>query len=237
MFVHKYSGAIGETDCIPGGGSNEIDKWVYDVELKNDKGMFIESMITNFSKKTKEYYILLFLKKLCETYKGEEKVNHGNRASWYEVSEFIKFYFDVWNRISGPGDDEVWWKTMKKEDSSGTIYELNGVDVGNEVVENFKAVYLFHCEEGYRMMKIGNDIYGPYGIWLKKYETYCRRIFEEEGRLIYKEVLKEETGDKKIDPKDLLQELEKKISSVKEDINVDTYEEIVSMVKQLEECV
>ena len=237
MFVHKYSGAIGETNCIPGGGVNEIDKWVYDVNLETDKGVFVESMMTNFSEKTKQHYILLFLKKLCETYKGEEKMNYANRSSWYEVSEFVQFYFDVWDRISGPGDDEIWWKTMKKEESSGTIYELKGVDVGNEVIDNFKAVYLFHCEEGYKMMKIGNDIYGPYGIWLKKYEAYCQRMFEEEDCFVYKEVLREESGEGKGDPKELLQELEKKISSVKDDINVDTYKEIKSKIKQLEECV
>ena len=56
---------------------------------------------------------------------------------------------------------------MKKEGSNGSIYELTGYDVGNEVIDNFRAVYLFHCHDGYKMVKIGNDMYAPYGIWLK----------------------------------------------------------------------
>ena len=236
MFVHKYSGAIGEKNYVPGGGLNGIDQWIYDVELEDDEGHFIGSTMINFSKRTKKHYILLFLQNLCETYKGEEKMNPSDRPSWYEISEFIQFYIDIWDRISGPGDDEIWWKTMKKEGSRGTIYELTGFDVGNEVIDNFRAVYLFHCYDGYKMMKIGNDMYAPYGIWLKKYKAYCQRMYEEEDRSIYEVRLKEESV-KKGDSKELLKKLEEKITSVKDEINVDTYKEIVSTMKQLEECV
>ncbi len=236
MFVHKYSGAIGEKNYVPGGGLNGIDKWVYDVELEDDCGNYIESTMVNFSETTKKHYILLFLQNLCETYKGEEKMNPSDRPSWYEISEFIQFYIDIWDRISGPGDDEVWWKTMKKEGSEGTIYELTGFDVGNEVVDNFRAVYLFHCHDGYKMVKIGNDMYAPYGIWLKKYQVYCQRMYEEEDRTIY-EVRSTEELSKKSDPKELLKELEEKISSVKDEINVDAYKEIVSVMKQIEGCI
>ena len=236
MFVHKYSGAIGEKNYVPGGGLNGIDEWVYDVELEDDCGNYVESTMVNFSEKTKGHYILLFLQNLCETYKGEEKINPSDRPSWYEISEFIQFYIDIWDRISGPGDDEIWWKTMKKEGSEGTIYELTGFDVGNEVVDNFRAVYLFHCPDGFEMVKIGNDMYAPYGIWLNKYKVYCQRMYEEEDRLIYEEKLKEESI-KKDDPKELLKKLEEKISSVKDEINVDAYKEIVSVMKQIEECI
>ena len=232
MFVHKYSGAIGEENYVPGGGLNGIDQWVYDVELNDDEGCLIETMLTNFTGRTKKHYILLFLHNLCETYKGEEKMNPSDRPSWYEISEFIQFYIDIWDRISGPGDDEIWWKTMKKEGSEGTIYELTGFDVGNEVVDNFRAVYLFHCYNGYKMMKIGNDMYAPYGIWLKKYKVYCQRMYEEKDRSIYEGILKE-TEEKNI-KRDLLKQLEEKISSVKGEINVDTYKEIQLTIKQLD---
>ena len=236
MFVHKYSGAIGEKNYVPGGGLNGIDQWVYDISLEDDTGNFTGSMMTNFSERTKKHYILLFLENLCETYKGEEKMNPADRPSWYEISEFIRFYIDIWDRISGVGDDEIWWKTMKKEGSNGTIYELTGFDVGNEIVNNFMAVYLFHCHDGYKMVKIGNDMYAPYGIWLKKYQVYCQRMYEEEDRTIYEEQLKEDSL-KKGDPKEVLKELEQKISSVKDEIDVDTYKEIVSTMEKLEECI
>jgi len=233
MFVHKYSGAIGEKDYVPGGGLNGIEQWIYSDELKDDQGNLIETMLTNFTERTKKHYILLFLKQLCETYKGEEKMNDADRVSWYEVSEFIKFYIDIWDRISGEGDDEIWWKTMKKEGDTGTIYELTDFDVGNEIIDNFRAVYLFHCYDGYKMMKIGNDMYAPYGIWLNKYKSYCQRMYEEDDRSIYEVILKdkEETNIKI----DILKELEEKISSIKDDINVDTYKEIKTKMKQLED--
>ena len=235
MFVHKYSGAIGEKNYVPGGGLNGIDQWVYDVSLEDDEGNFTGSVMTNFSERTKKHYILLFLKNLCETYKGEEKMNPSDRPSWYEISEFIQFYIDIWDRISGSGDDEIWWKTIKKDGSNGTIYELTGFDVRNEVVDNFRAVYLFHCYDGFKMMKIGNDMYAPYGIWLHKYKAYCQRMCEEEDRSIYEVRLKEDSIEISESVK-LLEKLKQQMKSVKDEINADTYKDINSTIKKLEEC-
>ena len=34
---------------------------------------------------------------LCAQYDGEEGNSPVDRATWYEVSEFIKFYHDIWS--------------------------------------------------------------------------------------------------------------------------------------------
>ena len=77
----------------------------------------------------------MFLKKLCEGYQGEEENSPVDRATWYEVSEFIIFYHDIWFSFGyTEGDEECWMSenitsgpiTHNLEENS-TMYEIPGV--------------------------------------------------------------------------------------------------------------
>lgn len=143
-----------------------------------------DNMITNLSKIEKVVYISMFLTRLCEEYEGEEGNSPVDRATWYEVSEFIKFYYDIWfifdTRV---GDDECWESEgittgpmTHKNGESSTMYQIPGVwhpDDGGKWSQIFETI-----------MKLQVDDWRN-GIWKKKYETYLQRIFEEEGIELY----------------------------------------------------
>lgn len=160
-----------------------------------------ENTITNLSKVEKVTYINMFLKKLCEMYEGEEGNSPVDRATWYEVSEFIIFYHDIWDTIStSEGDDECWVSenitsgplTHRNHEGS-TMYEIPGVwhiSEGGKWTSNFETI-----------MKIGLNDWNN-SIWKKKYETYLQRIFEDEGTLIYNQIIEVEL---ETEDEDLLQ--------------------------------
>ena len=125
----------------------------------------------------------MFLKRLCDEYEGEEGNSPVDRATWYEVSEFIKFYYDIWSSFdTTDGDDECWMGSLTsgpmtyKNGRSSTMYEIPGVwhqDDGGKFSQTFEVI-----------MKLQVDDWRN-GIWKKKYETYLQRIFEEEGIQLY----------------------------------------------------
>ena len=143
-----------------------------------------DNTIANLSKVEKITYINMFLKKLCEGYQGEEENSPVDRATWYEVSEFIIFYHDIWSSFGyTQGDEECWMSenitsgplTHNLEERS-TMYEIPGVwhsSEGGKWSQNFEVI-----------MKLGTDDWRN-GIWKKKYDTYLQRIFEEDGKEIY----------------------------------------------------
>jgi len=143
-----------------------------------------DNMITNLSKDEKLVYIQMFLTRLCEEYDGEEGNSPVDRATWYEVSEYIKFYYDIWFSLdTRVGDDECWESegittgpmTHANHERS-TMYQIPGVwhpDDGGKWSLNFETI-----------MKLQVDDWRN-GIWKKKYETYLQRIFEEEEIQLY----------------------------------------------------
>lgn len=143
-----------------------------------------DNMITNLSKMEKVVYISMFFARLCEEYEGEEGNSPVDRATWYEVSEFIKFYYDIWFSFdTRVGDDECWESEgittgpmTHKNGESSTMYQIPGVwhpDDGGKWSQNFETI-----------MKLQVDDWRN-GIWKKKYETYLQRIFEEEEIELY----------------------------------------------------
>ena len=147
-----------------------------------------DNTITNLSKIEKITYINMFLKKLCKGYQGEEENSPVDRATWYEVSEFINFYHDIWSSFAyTQGDEECWMSenittgplTYNLEERS-TMYEIPGVwhpSEGGKWSQNFETI-----------MKLGTDDWRN-GIWKKKYDTYLQRIFEEDGKEIYFQIV------------------------------------------------
>ena len=147
-----------------------------------------DNTITNLSKIEKHTYINMFLKKLCKGYQGEEENSPVDRATWYEVSEFINFYHDIWSSFAyTQGDEECWMSenittgplTHNLEERS-TMYEIPGVwhpSEGGKWSQNFETI-----------MKLGTDDWKN-GIWKKKYDTYLQRIFEEDGKEIYFQIV------------------------------------------------
>lgn len=146
-----------------------------------------DNTITNLSKIEKHTYINMFLKKLCEIYSGEEENSPVDRATWYEVSEFIIFYHDIWSSFEyTQGDEECWEEEnitsgplSHNLEERSTMYEIPGVwhpSEGGKWSQNFETI-----------MKIGTDDWRN-GIWKKKYDTYLQRIFEDDGKEIYRQV-------------------------------------------------
>ena len=149
-----------------------------------------DNMIINLSKTEKLVYIQMFLTRLCEEYGGEEGNSPVDRATWYEVSEFIKFYHDIWFSFNTRvGDDECWesegittGSMTHANHERSTMYQIPGVwhlSDGGKWSENFETI-----------MKLQVDDWGN-SIWKKKYETYLQRIFEEEGFQLYNMIERE----------------------------------------------
>jgi len=194
-FVHKKNQGIGyqhrseEIELEPGVIStfrtHNFASVYSDAEIHSDNHphLLTENIITNLSKVEKVVYISMFLKRLCDEYEGEEGNSPVDRATWYEVSEFIKFYYDIWSSFdTTDGDDECWMGSLTsgpmtyKNGRSSTMYEIPGVwhqDDGGKFSQNFEVI-----------MKLQVDDWRN-GIWKKKYETYLQRIFEEEGIQLY----------------------------------------------------
>ncbi len=155
-----------------------------DIHSDNHPYLLLDNTITNLSKSEKINLISTFLNKLCEDYDGEEGNSPVDRVTWYEVSEFIKFYHDIWSKIGDTeGDEECWMEEFYfrepltyRNHASSNIYDISGVwhsDDGGKWSENFETI-----------MKLGiNDWRNS--IWKKKYDTYLQRIFEENNILLY----------------------------------------------------
>ena len=143
-----------------------------------------DNTITNLSKQEKISYISMFLKHLCAQYDGEEGNSPVDRATWYEVSEFIKFYHDIWSSFNySDGDEECW---VSENITSGplthnhyensTMYEIPGVwhsSEGGKWSQNFETI-----------MKLQTDDWEN-SIWKKKYDVYLQRIYQEDGATPY----------------------------------------------------
>jgi hypothetical protein len=155
-----------------------------EIHSDNHPHLLTENIITNLSKQEKLVYISMFLTRLCEEYDGEEGNSPVNRATWYEVSEFIKFYYDIWSSFDTTnGDDECWMESLTsgpmtyKNGESSTMYEIPGVwhpDNGGKFSQNFEVIMKLQVDDWWN------------SIWKQKYETYLQRIFEEEGIQLYK---------------------------------------------------
>ena len=143
-----------------------------------------DNTITNLSKEEKVTYITMFLKFLCTQYDGEEGNSPVDRATWYEVSEFIKFYHDIWSSFNySDGDEECW---VSENITSGplthnhyensTMYEIPGVwhsSDGGQWSQNFETI-----------MKLQTNDWEN-SIWKKKYDVYLQRIYQEDGTTPY----------------------------------------------------
>lgn len=203
-FVHKYNLGIGykntteELDWVENGeGARQrfrVHNWsnVYsesDLILSDPNPEHKpDNMITNLSKEEKLVYIQMFLTRLCEKYEGEEGNSPVDRATWYEVSEFIKFYYDIWFSFNTRVGDDECWETAGITTGSmthvnhvrSTMYQIPGIwhtDDGGKWSQNFETI-----------MKLQVDDWKN-SIWKKKYETYLQRIFEEEDKLIYNPII------------------------------------------------
>ena len=162
-----------------------------DVNFRNDNHPYLwdrDDTIRGFTKNEKKRIIIRFLRELCEKYTVDEPgVSSFNRVTWYEVSEFIKFYYDSWQGIDHPEGDEEEWVAEGISPTplscyryNSSMYSVPGVwnmDEGGKWSDNFE-----------RIMKLGtnhrDDWYNS--IWKKKYRTYCERVFEEDGIEIYR---------------------------------------------------
>ena len=179
--------------------------------IRNDHHPYLlqDNTIVNLSKPEKLTYINMFLKKLCAEYHGEEGNSHVDRATWYEVSEFINFYYDIWSSFDTiDGDEECWESehitsgslTYKNHESS-TMYEIPGVwhhTEGGKWSQNFETI-----------MKIQTNDWMN-SIWKKKYDMYIQRI-SEEGLFVYTTIYSQATTS--------LDEIEEGVDSREEWVN------------------
>tara|TARA_Y100000287_G_C14220111_1_gene355774 strand:+ start:38 stop:1252 length:1215 start_codon:yes stop_codon:yes gene_type:complete len=198
-FVHKYNLGIGykhtteELDWVElGEGVRQRFRVHNFANVYSDENIYSDpnpeykpdNMIINLSKTEKLVYIQMFLTRLCEEYDGEEENSPVDRATWYEVSEFIRFYHDIWFSFNTRvGDDECWeyegittGPMTHANHERSTMYQIPGVwhpDDGGKWSENFETI-----------MKLQVDDWRN-SIWKKKYETYLQRIFEEDQVSIY----------------------------------------------------
>ena len=153
--------------------------------IRNDPHPYLlqENTIVNLSKQEKLTYINIFLKKLCAEYRGEEGNSPVDRATWYEVSEFINFYYDIWSSFDTTDGDEECWESENitsgpltyRNHESSTMYEIQGVwhhTDGGKWSQNFETI-----------MKLQTNDWVN-SIWKKKYDMYIRRMGEE-GIFVY----------------------------------------------------
>ena len=215
-FVHPKNVTIGSysqeyldrvSNSLTSLGSREnphgIGEMYPDINFINDNNPSMldrDGTIQNVTQNEKRKIVYMFLTQLCKKYTVDEPgVSPFDRATWYEVSEFIKFYCDIWQRIDHPdGDEEEWiMEGITTEPLSSyryisTMYSVPGVwnmDEGGKWSENFELI-----------MKLGtrNSSNWLNSIWSKKYLTYCQRVFEEEGREIYRMIESVEESDEDI---------------------------------------
>lgn len=187
-----------------------------------------DNTITNLSKEEKVTYITMFLKFLCTQYDGEEGNSPVDRATWYEVSEFIKFYHDIWTSFSySDGDEECW---VSENITSGplthnnfensTMYEIPGVwhsSEGGKWSQNFETI-----------MKIQTNDWKN-SIWKKKYDVYLQRIFQEDGTTLYNMIVEIDLNE------------EQSINDYEEDTGQEDDDQVVNptreKVKSLMDCI
>ena len=171
-----------------------------DVSFTNDNHPYFvdrDGTLRGFTKMEKRRIISQFLRELCEKYIIDEPgVSQFDRVTWYEVSEFIKFYYDSWQSIDHPDGDEEEWMAEGISSTPLSCYRYNSsmynvpgvwsIDEGGKWSENFE-----------RIMKLGtnhrDDWYNS--IWKKKYQTYIQRVFEEDGVEIYRRIVNDEETD------------------------------------------
>lgn len=200
-FVHPKNDTIGyysqdyleklQEGRVPVQGCPHNMLMYSDVGFRNDNHPYLwdrDDTIRGFTKNEKKKIIIQFLRELCEKYIVDEPgVSSFNRPTWYEVSEFIKFYYDIWQGIDHPDGDEEEWVAEGISSTPLSCYRYNSsmygvpgvwnMDEGGKWSDNFE-----------RIMKLGtnhrDDWYNS--IWKKKYRTYCERVFEEDGIEIYR---------------------------------------------------
>ena len=173
-----------------------------DIDFRNDNHPHMldrDGTIRCFTKNEKKKIITRFLRELCEKYMVNEP-SPFVRATWYEVSEFIKFYYDIWQLIDHPdGDDEDWMSKgittvpLSSYRYNSSMYSISGVwnmEEGGKWTDNFE-----------RIMKLGtvheDDWYNS--IWKKKFITYCQRIFEDDEVFIYSVIETVDESDEESD--------------------------------------
>jgi hypothetical protein len=164
-----------------------------DIDFWNDNNPYFwdrDETIRGFTKNEKKKIVGKFLRQLCEKYIVDEPgISPFNRATWYEVSEFIKFYYDSWQAIDHPVGDEEGWVAEGISPTplscyryNSNMYNIPGVwsmDEGGKWSDNFE-----------RIMKLGSNHIDDWynSIWKKKYSIYCQRVFEEDGIEIYRTI-------------------------------------------------
>ena len=161
-----------------------------------------------------------------------------NRVSWYEVSQFLNFYHDTWQKINITGDSEGWDRDDREYSGlypinislvDKSFYQLPGVwdpEDGGDIIANFKA-----------FMGLGNDSWET-SIWKRKYEDYCYRLENDCFIKVYKTVYEREEvidlpeePDSKQQIVDLMSYLFENSSGMKENI----YIELSNRIKKLNE--
>ena len=185
-FVHPKNGTIGfyteeyvnrcEWDRRTFGRIPHNMLMYSDIDFRDDNHPYFwdrDNTIRGFTKNEKKKFVHKFLEELCENYKVDGPgVSPFNRVTWYEVSEFIKFYYDSWQGIEHPEGDEEGWvaedittEPLSSYRYTSNMYDIPGVwnmDEGGEWSKNFE-----------RIMKLGTNHRDDWfnSIWKKKYET------------------------------------------------------------------
>ena len=176
-FVHAKSyGVCMDTPWGDGYEQPPHTFGIYNVRMEDDpelRELWAQVIQLRLYLPMKKKYVEIFCKTLCERYKGEEGNLLPNRVSWYEVSQFLNFYHDTWQKINITGDSEGWDRDDREYSGlyptnislvDKSFYQLPGVwdpEDGGDTIENFKA-----------FMDLGIDSWGT-SIWKRKYDDYC----------------------------------------------------------------
>ena len=165
-----------------------------DIEFTNDNHPYLwdrDDTIRCFTKDEKRKIVKNFITQLCEKYiVNEPGASSFNRVTWYEVSEFIKFYYDSWQAIDHPdGDEDFCWLAegittvpLSCFRYNSSMYSVPGVwnmEEGGKWSDNFETI-----------MKLGTNHINDWfnSIWNRKFDTYCQRVFEEDNIEIYRTI-------------------------------------------------
>lgn len=248
-FVHPKSyGVCMDTPWGDGYEQPPHTFGIYNVRMEDDPELRelwgTGDTIKAYSADEKKKYVEIFCKTLCERYKGEEGNKLPNRVSWYEVSQFLNFYHDTWQKINITGDSEGWDRDDREYSGlyptnislvDKSFYQLPGVwdpEDGGDIIENFKA-----------FMDLGIDSWET-SIWKRKYEDYCYRLENDCFIKVYKTVYEREEvpnlpeypdlpeeSDSKQQIVDLMSYLFENSSGMKENI----YIELSNRIKKLNE--
>ena len=260
-YVYKHSYGVGITDDshMPYRQETNMYNWsnsdstrphdfsLYQFQMSDDPDYKEEwydretgNTIKSYSAYEKQKYITIFMKHLCENYKGEQGNIAIDRASWYEVSLFIDFYCDTWAKMNSDGDSVGWCDHESYPDIIHTTtspgkdnyYSLPGMwdpeDDGN-IYDNFKT-----------FMSLGVDNWLN-SIWNLKFTIHCINLYHQgifNYRISHQIVEEPEVSDEQeTDAKTKMIKIMSYLYDKKEDMKENVYLDLSNMMMELNKVI